>query len=120
MADPPPGSDPLSGSPELFATNLLITRCIENGMHGVRLRRTGEGVTVRLEHPDREHEEETLTDDPARWEDVRDRFRALTEPRPDGPDELCPRTPAAERVRRITIEYPDEDTVHLRLEYPAD
>lgn len=118
MSDPSPGPDPLSGSPELFATNLLISRCIENRMDGVRLRRTEEGVRVYLEHPDRDHDEETLTDDPSRWEDVRDRFRSLTEPRPEGADELCPRTPAAEQVQSIRVEYPDPETIQLRFDYP--
>jgi len=89
-------------------------------MEGVRLRKTDGGVRVRLQRSSREYEEETLTDDPSRWEPVRQRFREHTVSRSDGPDELRVSTPAARSLESIRVEYPDEETVQLTFDYPED
>lgn len=121
MAEPPPGhgsgSDPLAGSPELFATNLLLTRCIENRMVAAHLRREN-GVHVHLEGPEGTLEEETLTEEDSRWSDVRDRFREMTNFDEEQSGELELTTPAAGQVKTVRVSYPDPDTIHVRFDYP--
>lgn len=121
MTEPSPGhgsgSDPLTGSPELFATNLLLTRCIENRMKAAHFRRDN-GVHVKLEGPDETLEEETLTETDARWSDVRDRFRTMTNFEQEQTGELNLTTPAARQIDTIRISYPDPDTIHVRFHYP--
>jgi hypothetical protein len=114
----PNGGDDLTGSPELFASNLLIVRAIEHGMTGVTIRRENDGIIVQNEHPDREYDKETLTEDTGIWSDIVERFRSMTVEREDAStDRLKPKTPATEQVESIEIRYPDEETIELTFQH---
>lgn len=113
------GGDDLTGSPELFATNLLVVRAIEHDMNAVTLRKGDGEITVKNQHDDREYEKETLTEDVTMWTDIKERFQSMTE---FGEDQtsgtLSAKTPATERVESIAIAYPDEETIKLTFHYP--
>lgn len=111
--------DPLVGSPELFATNLLLVRAIEQGMTEIQIRNHGDHVEVQNIHPKREYPSETLTEEPDRWEKIRQRFRDMTEFEENDQEGLLkPSTPAQNQVDRIEASYPEPNRIVLSFVYP--
>ncbi len=110
--------DELAGTPELFASNLVIVEAIEKNLRGLELIREPEGVTVIMHYPSGKEVEETLTENPENWERVTERFRSITEFDSDRKGELKPQTPARDKLDAITIEYHEDDTISIRFRYP--
>jgi len=112
--------DELTGSPELFASNLLVVRAIEHEMNSVVIRRTDEKVLVQNIHDERNYEEETLTEQLEKWSEIQERFQSMTTFSDDNSNtgELTPNTPATRSVDRIEISYPDDSTIKLTFHYP--
>lgn len=113
MKTPPGDGDNLVGSPELFATNLLLVRAIEHDMNRVTIRRTDEGIRVQNHHDDQQYDPEILTEDLSKWTEIRDRFEAMTEFDDDRSGTLKPSTPAVDNIDHIGVEYPDEETIEI-------
>lgn len=98
--------DPLAGSPEQFATNLLIVNAIEQGLNAIELERTNTEVIVKLYNDERQYEAETLTEYPERWSDIRDKFREKTEFSNNEQSGIFkPSIPATNSVDEIPIEF---------------
>ncbi|MFB6344301.1 MAG: hypothetical protein ABEK50_00810 [bacterium] len=110
--------DPLVGSPELFVSNLVLVRAIENGLTKIEITREEDGITVQNEKDGEGYDRETLTDDPNKWKDIVERFKSMTESGDEGEKYLKPKTPATGKVDTIRIEYSDSETIVLTLTYP--
>lgn len=115
--EPPRDPDSLAGSPELFATNLLLVRAIENEIDRITIERTSSEITVQLIKEDTDYDPETLTERTDKWNDIVERFRDHT--RPDETDGgwgivLEPNIPAADSVEDFRIEI-DENRIEIRL-----
>lgn len=111
--------DPLVGSPELFATNLLLVRAIEQGMSEIHIENHEDHVQVQNIHPDRQYPSETLTEKAGQWEKIHKRFQNMTEfDDNDSQGRLKPNTPAQKQVNRIIARYPEPDRIELCFFYP--
>lgn len=110
--------DELAGSPELFASNLVIVEAIEKNLRGLELIRGTDAVTVIMHYPSGKDVEETLTEDPGRWEQVTERFRSMTEFETERKGVLKPQTPVREKLEAISIEFHDDETISIRFRYP--
>lgn len=100
--------DSLAGSPELFATNLLLVRAIDNRIERITMERTGDAILVQLFEAEREHEPETLTEDTGKWDSIVERFEDYTRPEKEASGEgtvLEPNIPSAENVDEIRIQF---------------
>ncbi|MFB6345056.1 MAG: hypothetical protein ABEK50_04690 [bacterium] len=114
--EPPREPDSLAGSPELFATNLLLVRAIENQIDRIEITRSSSEITVQLLKDEHEYEQETLTETTSSWSDIVDRFKEQTTFEDDDSGELKPSIPAAETIRQISVTY--EDTkITLTFDY---
>jgi len=111
--------DPLVGSPELFATNLLLVRAIEQGISEIHIENRDDQVQVQNIHPNREYPSETLTEEPGQWEKIHRRFREMTDfDKTDSHGRLKPNTPAQKQVDRIEARYPEPSRIELSFFYP--
>lgn len=114
---PPRDPDSLAGSPELFATNLLLVRAIENEIERITIDRSSSEITVQLMKADQDYEPETLTEQTEKWGDIVERFRGHTL---SGASEegwgsvLEPNIPAANSVDELRIQF-GNDRIELRL-----
>lgn len=104
--------DSLTGKPELFATNLLLKRALDQRVHSITFRHEGNRVEVQLEHPEEDLEAETLSEEPETWDRVIDRLRDHTES-----GEFQPQFPGPDELDSIQFEMPDDDTAILRVQY---
>ncbi len=102
-------TDELAGSPELFATNLLMVRALENSLKRIEIRNQDNEITVQLFADDNDYERETLTEDTGKWTDILDRFREITDFYDDGTDhgELQPNLPNTYSYETIEATYED-------------
>lgn len=100
--------DDLTGSPELFATNLLIARGIENDLDIIRIEKKSAEISVTLESDQDHFDPETLTEDTTSWSDIQERFKSMTS-FDDSSDAssgtLEPKTPLSERIKSIKINF---------------
>lgn len=110
--DDPTTGDPLTGKPELFATNLLLKRALEQGVERIVFRREGNRVIVRLHHPDREYEPETLSEQPDTWDRLTERLTGLID---EESGEFQPGFPPPESVRSIELVQASEEECSLLI-----
>lgn len=108
--EPPREPDSLAGSPELFATNLLLVRAIDNEIDRILIERSPGEITVQLVDESRDYDPETLTEDLDHWDAIVERFQDYTRPDKDASGEgtiLEPNIPAADNVEEIRIKMSD-------------
>lgn len=110
--------DELTGSPELFATNLLLVRAIDNQINRIIIEKLSAEIIVQLHHPDKDYEEETLTEDTSTWSDIRERFKDITEFDDSAKNKgiLKPKIPASKTLDRLEVQY-DTDTIDINLHF---
>lgn len=110
--------DDLTGSPELFASNLLIVRAIEHGMDQVTIQLEDGAVAVQNHHPEQDYDKEILTENTEIWADIRERFQDMTEfEERNDRGLLSSNIPATGRTEKITVAYPNEQTIEISFHY---
>lgn len=117
-SEPPRDPDSLAGSPELFATNLLLVRAIDNEIERITIDRAPDEITVQLIKEGQDYDPETLTERTDKWDDIVERFREHTV---SGEADawgtvLEPNIPAADTVEEIRIQF-EEDCIELRFNH---
>lgn len=106
--------DELTGSPELFATNLLLVRAIENSIDSIEIKKEPDAVTVQLISSETDYDRETLTEKMNIWSKIKDRFKSITEFESDSSKKgtLEPNIPIDEQeLESMKITYHDESIV---------
>lgn len=114
-------SDDLTGSPELFATNLLLVRAIDNSVESVTMTKETDRIAVQLFAEDRDYEPETLTEDTDQWSTIKSRFQAMTnfDENDENEGTLEPNLPKSGKVSSIRVSYGDGNLV-LDFHYSGD
>lgn len=109
--------DDLTGSAELFATNLLLVRAMDNRLDKIEVTRHEDRIGVQLYSSDRDYEEETLTENLDTWPKIVDRFEELTDfEEPGETGRLNPTIPVDDAVDEMRIDY-DEEQLTVTFEY---
>lgn len=110
--------DELAGTPELFATNLVLVEAIKNKLQRLIIKRHPDRVTVTLVNRSGETRQETLTESPDRWSKIRERFQSMTESHENKPSLLRTNIPAADAITEMRIQYPGPDEILIEPIYP--
>ena len=100
--------DDLTGSPELFATNLLLVRAMDQELDRIEIARHDDSIGVTLVASDRDYEEETLTEETDNWSKIVERFQTMTEFETDEYGSLQPSIPVQDPVDEMEIHYEDD------------
>lgn len=109
--------DDLTGSPELFATNLLLVRAMDNRLSRIEVNRHEDRVGVQLFSSERDYEEETLTEQLDTWPKIVDRFEEITDfEEPGETGRLNPTIPVDDAVTAMKVRY-DEGQITLSFTY---
>lgn len=109
--------DDLTGSPELFATNLLLVRAMDNRLNRIEVNRHDDRVGVQLFSSDRDYEEETLTENLDAWAKIVDRFEGITDfEEPGETGRLIPTIPVDDAVEEMKVNY-DDGLIAVTFEY---
>lgn len=110
--------DDLAGSPELFTTNLLLMRAIENATDAVEIKNQSDQITVQFHDTERDSQPETLTEASSAWKNIRKRLEHFTEW--DSVDsqtgQLKPNIPTADTVTSMDVAFTD-DTIQINFNY---
>ncbi len=109
-------ADNLTGSPELFASNLLLVRAMDQQLNKIEIRRHNDAIGVLLYSSDREYDEETLTEQTEKWSPIVERFESLTNFNNDREGILEPSIPVQDPVEKMTIRY-DQNEIIISFHY---
>jgi len=108
-------TDDLTGSPELFASNLLLVRAMDQQLDKINITRHDDAIGVTMYSSDREYDEETLTERTEKWTQIVDRFESMTDFEDDRKGILDPSIPVHDPVKEMTVRYEDNQiTISFR------
>lgn len=97
--------DDLTGSPELFASNLLLVRAMDQQLDKIEIARHEDSIGVTLFSSERNYDEETLTERTEKWTSIVDRFQSMTNFENETDGILEPSIPVRDPVDEITVRY---------------